>query len=92
MRKHPVTYVYHLAFADANDRIGSMWEDGLRLLTLPPYKEPQMDNENALAILARMHRIASIIEKDSNQVMNAQRAQELQALADLLYRKLSGEE
>jgi hypothetical protein len=51
-----------------------------------------MDKETALAILARMHRIASIIEKDTNQVMNAQRAQELQALADLLHRKLSGED
>jgi hypothetical protein len=69
-----------------------MWEDGLRLLTLPPYKEPQMDKETALAILARMHRIASIIEKDTNQVMNAQRAQEIQALADLLHRRLSGDD
>jgi hypothetical protein len=51
-----------------------------------------MDKENTLAILARIHRIASIVEKDTNQVMNMQRAQEIQALADLLHRKVSGED
>lgn len=47
-----------------------------------------MDKETALSILARIHRIATIVEKDSNQAINAQRAQEIQALADLLHRKL----
>jgi hypothetical protein len=52
-----------------------------------------MDKENTLVILARIHRIAStIVEKDTNQVMNMQRAQEIQALADLLHRRLSGVE
>lgn len=48
-----------------------------------------MDKETVLGIIARIHRIATIVEKDTNQTMNALRAQELQALADLLHRKLS---
>jgi hypothetical protein len=59
---------------------------------MPPLREKsQMDKETALSIIARIHRIATIVEKDSNQVMNAQRAQEIQALTDLLYRKLAEE-
>lgn len=47
-----------------------------------------MDKETALSIIARIHRIATIVEKDTNQTMNALRAQEIQALADLLQRRL----
>lgn len=50
-----------------------------------------MDKETALSVISRIHRIATIVEKDSNHVINAQRAQEIQALADLLYRKLTEE-
>ena len=37
MREHPATYLHHRTFAAAQDRVGSMLDDGARLAELPPY-------------------------------------------------------